>query len=93
MNISVIRRGTALRPMSVARVQRWCGVMLRAMKVRRAELSVLLCDDATITFGICEAGKGKAGERLLTAIARTTGDRRPQRRDRDRTRAAPRAWT
>lgn len=48
MKISVMRQGTRARPVTVDTVTRWCEVMLRAMKVRRAELSVLLCDDATI---------------------------------------------
>lgn len=48
MKISVMRQGTRARPVATATVTRWCEAMLRAMKVRRAELSVLLCDDETI---------------------------------------------
>ncbi|MEZ4393036.1 MAG: rRNA maturation RNase YbeY [Polyangiales bacterium] len=48
MNISVMRQGTRARPVTVETVTRWSEVMLRAMGLKRAELSVLLCDDETI---------------------------------------------
>ena len=48
MKISVLRQGTRARPVTVATVTRWSASMLRAMGVKRAELSVMLCDDATI---------------------------------------------
>lgn len=48
MKISVQRQGTRARTASIDTVSRWAGAMLRAAGVRRAELSVLLCDDATI---------------------------------------------
>jgi probable rRNA maturation factor len=48
MKISVLRQGTRLRPVTVDTVSRWCAAMLRAMDARRAEVSVLLCDDETI---------------------------------------------
>ncbi|MFO0627427.1 MAG: rRNA maturation RNase YbeY [Polyangiales bacterium] len=48
MKISVMRQGTRARPVTVETVTRWSASMLRAMGVRRAELSVMLCDDETI---------------------------------------------
>lgn len=48
MNISVMRQGTRARPVTVETVTRWSEAMLRAMGLKRAELSVLLCDDETI---------------------------------------------
>jgi len=48
MNISVMRQGTRARPVTVETVTRWSEEMLRAMGLKRAELSVLLCDDETI---------------------------------------------
>lgn len=48
MKISVMRQGTRARPVTVETVTRWSASMLRAMGVKRAELSVMLCDDPTI---------------------------------------------
>lgn len=48
MKVSVIRQSTRSRVVTADEVRRAAEVMLRALKQPRAELSVLLCDDATI---------------------------------------------
>lgn len=48
MRVEVSRSGTASRVVSAAEVRAASEAMLRALKLPRAELSVLLCDDETI---------------------------------------------
>jgi probable rRNA maturation factor len=48
MRVEVSRQATRSRVVSAAEVQSAAEAMLRALKLPRAELSVLLCDDATI---------------------------------------------
>jgi probable rRNA maturation factor len=48
MMVNVVRQGTRSRVVSSGEVQGVAEVMLRALKLSRAELSVMLCDDATI---------------------------------------------
>ena len=46
--VQVVRQGTRSRAVTVAEVKGAAEAMLRALSLPRAELSVLLCDDATI---------------------------------------------
>lgn len=48
MRVEVSRSGTSSRVVSASEVRSASEAMLRALKLPRAELSVLLCDDATI---------------------------------------------
>lgn len=48
MRVDVLREATRSRAVTSAEVKRGAEAMLRALKLPRAELSVLLCDDATI---------------------------------------------
>ncbi len=48
MNVSVMREKTRSRVVSTSEIQRAGEALLRAIKLPRAELSVVLCDDATI---------------------------------------------
>lgn len=48
MNVEVSRQETKSRVVSTAEVRAAAEAMLRALKLPKAELSVLLCDDATI---------------------------------------------
>lgn len=48
MRVEVSRQATKSRVVSTAEVRAASEAMLRALKLPRAELSVLLCDDATI---------------------------------------------
>ena len=48
MMVQVVRQGTRSRVVSSGEVKSAAEAMLRALKLARAELSVLLCDDATI---------------------------------------------
>jgi len=48
MMVQVVRQGTRSRVVSSGEVKSAAEVMLRALELPRAELSVLLCDDATI---------------------------------------------
>jgi len=48
MMVQVVRQGTRSRVVSSGEVKSAAEVMLRTLKLARAELSVLLCDDATI---------------------------------------------
>lgn len=48
MNVSVMRENTRSRVVTTAEIQRAAEAMLRTLKLPKAELSVVLCDDATI---------------------------------------------
>lgn len=48
MMVQVVRQGTRSRAVTAAEVKGAAETMLRALSLPRAELSVLLCDDATI---------------------------------------------
>ncbi len=48
MNVSVMREKTRSRVVSTAEIQRAAEALLRALGLPKAELSVVLCDDATI---------------------------------------------
>lgn len=48
MKITVTRQATRSRVVSSREVERAAAAMLRALKLGKAELSVVLCDDATI---------------------------------------------
>jgi probable rRNA maturation factor len=48
MNVSVMREKTRSRVVSTAEIQQAAETLLRTLKLPKAELSVVLCDDATI---------------------------------------------
>jgi probable rRNA maturation factor len=48
MLVQVVRQGTRSRVVTLSEVRRAAEAMLVALRLRRAELSILLCDDATI---------------------------------------------